>query len=196
MFNLKSMLTMSEQIKNKLWSVVENSNVYSFHENPLPVFFTFLIHYLKCANNTDEILLSKNWLNFITELKEEVDLKSTEDIKRFCESFSNILSEEIGEDNGIFAEIVEFFIDKYTELVEDNTNSQIMTNELMDFIYWYAVGPEAATTELAIFNPFAGLGAFGTRHSDALNSQLQHEIDDSTNANIQESKATFKEFAN
>lgn len=194
-FNLKSMLTMSEQIKNKLWSVVENSNVYSFQENPLPIFLTFVIHYLKCANNTIEIFSSENWLNFLTALKEEVELKSTEDSKRFCESFSNILSEEIGEDNTILANLVEFFVDKYTEQEKENSYSLIMTSNLLDFIYWYAVGYEATTTELAIFNPFAGLGAFGTRHSDALNSQLQHVIDDSENADIQESKATFKECA-
>ena len=189
------MLIMSEQIKNKLWSVVENSNVYSFQENPLPIIWSFVIHYLKCANDAVGIFSSGNWLNFLTALKEEVELKTTEDSKRFCESFSNILSEEIGEDNGTFAEIVEFFIDKYTELVGDNTNSPIMTNELLDFIYWYAVGHEAATTELAIFNPFAGLGDFGIRHAEGLNLQLQYEIDDSKNENIHESKATFKEYA-
>lgn len=186
---------MSEQIKNKLWNVVENSNVYSFQENPLPVFFTFLIHYLRCANNTDEIFLSKNWLNFITELKEEVESKSTEDSKRFCESFSHLLSEEVGEDNERLAGLVEFFVNKYTELKKDNANSPIMTDKLLDFIYWYAVGYEATTTELAIFNPFANLGAFGTRHVEGLNVQLQYTIDDSDTTDVQESKATFKEYA-
>ena len=156
---------MTGQIENKLWSVVENSNVYSFKENPLPIFWSFVIHYLKCTNDIDEICSSENWLNFLTALKEEVELKSSEDSKRFCKSFSNILSKEIGEDNGTFAEIVEFFIDKYTELVGDNTNNPIMTNELLDFIYWYAIGHDADTRELAIFNPYAGLGTFGTRHA-------------------------------
>lgn len=189
------MLTMSEQIKNKLWSVVENSNVYSFQEDPLPIFWTFLIHYLKCTKNTVEILSSENWLNFITELKEEVDLKSTEDIKCFCESFSHLLSEETSEDNEVLVELVEFFVNKYAELKKDSTNSPIMTNNLLDFIYWYAVGYEAATTELAIFNPFAGLASFGGRHAEGLNRQLEYAINGSEATDVQESKATFKEYS-
>jgi hypothetical protein len=37
---------MSEQIKNKLWNIVENSNVYSFEKKPLAIFKIFMICYL------------------------------------------------------------------------------------------------------------------------------------------------------
>ena len=184
---------MSEQIKNKLWSVVENSSVYSFQENPLPVFYFISTEYLKYAKNKEEIFSSDKWVEFFTSLVSEIKL--TSDCSLFFESFLKILSEEIHEDDGIFAEVVEFFIDKYIELVEDNTNSPILTSRLLDFVYWYAVGYLATTTELAIYNPFAGLGSFGTRHVGALNSQLQHDIDNPFDTDIQDSKDLYKECA-
>jgi hypothetical protein len=188
---------MSEQIKNKLWSVVEKSNVYSFLENPLPIFYVFLMHYLKCAKNSAEILLSENWLSLITEIKKEVELKSTEDSKRFCESLSTILVEEIGENNDSLVELVESFIEKYTDLIEDESGRPVPTKSLMSFIYWYAVGYEAATTELAVFNPFAGLCPFGREHAENLNLQLQDEVNrlDDSIEKIQETKEMFKEYA-
>lgn len=164
---------MSEQIKNKLWNLVDNSNVYSFKENPLDIFSAFAYYYISFSINAIENDSLQNVYNLLEELSAKTN--ENEEIQKFIQEIVTVLSDEVGNNAELLAEIVDFFADKYSSFEKKDF---VLSDNLVDFIYWYAAGEDPWCYEMAIYNPFAGLSNFGIQHIIALKEQLQSEIID------------------
>lgn len=180
------MLAMSEQIKNNLWSLVENSNVYSFKENPFPIFHEILSYYIYDfiidGKSYDEIEQNnREYFNRCLDIFERTKSKCgelTEDVSLLLENFSSMLINAVGKDQKLLAEIMEFFVEKYI-LAEKNSNLwPILSDELEELIYWCAAGEDAINEEMAIFNPFAGVSSFAKKHIDNLERRVNEAIED------------------
>lgn len=168
---------MREEVKsvaNNLWSIVDNSDVYSFEKKPLVVFRMFVSIYLQLSQHED---LPAIWLNYLRELLDYTNQDFEEEASsELFDQFIEALHTEVHEVN-VLSEIVDFFIDKYITISTSNTDIPVISNELINFIYWYATGVEACTTELAIYNPYAGYGALVKEHNLQLKSQLENSIE-------------------
>ena len=179
------MLVMSKQIKNKLWSLVENTKKYSFHENPFPIFHEILSFYIYDfiidGKSYDEIKLSNGeYLSKCLDIFERTKSQYgdlTEEVSLFLENFSSELDKCVGKDQKLLAEIMEFFVEKYI-LAEKNSNLwPILSDGLEGLIYWCAAGEEANIEEMAIFNPFAGISSFCKKHIECLEIRVNEAIE-------------------
>ena len=158
----------------------------------------FLWFYIKSTKNSIDLGRSHKWLEFVVDLKDESAKGVSKECEEFFKSFEEILIAEIGDNNNLLAEIIDFFIEKYIKLQNDDAQTLILTEELEDFIYWFAAGHEACTVELAIYNPFAGTCSFGKRHACGLNFQLKDELQRhnlESLLDLEESKKMYKESA-
>lgn len=166
---------MSEQIKNNLWSLVENSNVYSFEKNPLPVFHIFASYYVDLSLDKFEHDLPQKWVKLLELLKSITEPEFEGESIGFFREFESTLS-KIGNNKAQLAEIVDFFSKKYLGIISTTDYRPILSQDLENLIYWYATGYEACTTELAIYNPFAQSCSFGKEHARGLNYQLNCDL--------------------
>ena len=124
---------MSEQIKNNLWSLVENSNVYSFEKNPLPVFAILSLRTYSALSDTDKSLIMNNedWKDFISMgicncglMNENA---SEEEETSFYETFLNRIISEVNSDIELLSEIIDFFAEKYFSIISKCKNIPMMS---------------------------------------------------------------------
>ena len=155
----------------KLWDIVDNNYFYSFKKEPLPVFQVLVKYYL--SHHMPELELPKDWRKILNELEHDSHNAIDVSYKEMFDKFDDILLTEVGEDEYLLSLITDFFVEKYAELHKEEGGEYIMPKELVNFIYWYAVGTEACTNELAIYNPYATLCSFGSEHAEQLNTQLR-----------------------
>lgn len=188
---------MSEQIKNKLWNIVENSNVYSFEKKPLAIFKIFMICYLnlmvakdKPKNADDYVKLlhaqlqnNKQWKDFLFELLKESENDLDEDTIKFLDVFEDTLCDEIGDNVLLLKDIVDFFTEKYISLHSNKYVTPSLSEDLIDFIYWYvAEYDDRWVDELALYIPYAGMSPFGKKHIEEIKSQIEmYSIDSCSN---------------
>lgn len=162
---------MSEQIKNKLWSVVENSNGYSFENNPLPIFHMFGLFAYNFYKNGNE----GKWGSLFNEFMESFDFYKENG--ELFDTFRNQIVTVLQKDKEQFEEIVDFFTEKYLMQHSKFKSLPIMTDELLDFVYWYAIGEEGDTLDAPIYNPYAGLTSIGSKHAKTINIQFEHDLE-------------------
>lgn len=177
------MLIMSETIKNNLWSIVENSKYYSFGENPFPIFHEILSFYIFDfiidGKSYEEIEQNnREYFNRCLDIFERTKSKCgelTEELSMLLENFSSELVKCVGKDQKLLAEIVDFFAEKYEVLYDNKSIIPYLSEDLADFIYWYAVEQDRETwvEDLALYNPYAGISLFGKKHIDTLESQIE-----------------------
>ncbi|MBR4118908.1 MAG: HAMP domain-containing histidine kinase [Bacteroidales bacterium] len=188
---------MSEQIKNNLWSIVENSKYYSFGENPFPIFHEILSFYIFDfiidGKSLDEIeQTNKEYFSKCLDLHKKTRLKcedTTDEISLLLDNFSKELVNGVGKDQKLLAEIMEFFVEKYV-LVEKNSNlCPILSDELESLIYWCAAGEDADIEGMAIFNPFAGVSSFCKKHIDMLENRVDEAIEGGECSTLEEIRA-------
>lgn len=190
MSNLKSMLIMSEQVKNKLWNMVVNSNVYSFDKKPLPIFSLFMLYYFMVVkggikNEIDyELLLAhlqnnKQWKDFMFELLNESESDLDEDTIQFIGVFKETLQDEIGDNVLLLKDVVDFFTEKYIALRSNKYVTPSLSEDLIDFIYWYVASyGDLWVNELALYTPYAGISPFGKKHIEEIKSQIEISCSD------------------
>lgn len=192
---------MSEQIKNNLWSLVENSNVYSFEKNPLPVFAILSLRTYSALSDTDKSLIMNNedWKDFISMGIRNCGLmneNASEEETSFYETFLNIIISEVNSDIELLSEIIDFFAEKYFSIISKCKNIPMMSEELSNLMYWFALGEECLTNDTAIYNPYAGYAQFGKEHNKGLKLQLGYSLDDEKDPEKrEETKDWYKEGA-
>lgn len=184
---------MSEQIKNSLWSLVENSNVYSFEKNPLPVFYLFTQYYLSISTDKTINDYPEQWKNVFEELKNSFD-EVNDETKDFFRKFSWKLY-DINRNESLLADVVNYFAEKFFMLKVNSCANIVLTQKLESFIYWYAAGTEACTTELAIYNPYAQFATWGKMHANGLGLQLRDSLYWDTMNERHKSISLFKEHS-
>lgn len=182
-----------KNVATKLWETINSTYTYSFKKEPLPV-FQMLVDYYMSYHIFDEEL-PKKWKDTLNELKQHTHICINNTSSGIFKKIKEILDSEINQDETLLSEIVEFFVEKYSELNVNEGGEYILPKELVNFIYWYAVGTEACTTELAIYNPFAGLSAYGVEHINGLNCQLKNDIIYTDNLDeIAKCKETYRKY--
>lgn len=167
---------MSEQIKNKLWNLVENCNDYSFKDNPLPIFVMFFKYNNQLTGNVDSFLRelydNPKWKEFLIELLEEVK-KDFPNIVLF-DSIKEILVNDIADNKKLLVEVVDFFTEKYISLLDPNNIVLKFSQDLKDFLYWSGAEVDDEWADnLALYNPFAGTSSFGNKHIDIIRSMIE-----------------------
>ena len=166
---------MMKQISEKLWNVISNSSVYSFYENPLPLYNAILLMYLFKGEKRKIDILSKDWVDTIISLVEGKDLSTLpQDI---LDVLCQLANEGILTDRSKAVKIVEFLSEKYYSHIIKDMDNPILSDNLQEFIYWLSTGIDSATTDLGLFNPYAGIGSFGVRHLKGLSQQLSYDIE-------------------
>lgn len=181
-----------DYVANKLWSIVNDSYTYSFKKEPLPAFQVLVDYYT--SNHAFDEELPKKWKDTLDELKNNTHNCITNTARELFKKFREVLDEEIKHDEILLANVVDFFVEKYAELHPNEGGEYILSKELVNFIYWSAVGGDGCTTELALYNPFTGLGTFAKHHAESLREQLYGEIEDAENDNdINSLKESYNE---
>lgn len=163
-----------DYVATKLWSTIGSAYPYSFKKEPLPVFQLLADYYV--SNHFFEAEIPVKWKSTLNELKQITQSCIDNTAKGLFESFKETLS-LVNHDEILLAKVVDFFVDKYAELHIDEGGEYILPKTLIDFIYWTAVGCDGCTTELALYNPFAGLASYGKIHTEMLRFQLNDEIE-------------------
>lgn len=158
---------MSTRLAEDLYSVLNSSLVYSFKKEPLPVFNILADKYLSVRGikSTD---LPSNWSGVLSDLWsastdcEEVHYKVFENFKE------KLNQAHISEPQAI-GELVDFFADKYASLHKEDGGENIISKELLKFIYALALEiHDGCPTDLALLMPLTGLCAFGAMHGQYL----------------------------
>lgn len=165
-----------------LWNIVDNSEVYSFKKSPLVIFRLFVAAYFRLSQ-LEVLNLSKEWFKILTELLDETE----KDFDKVCLEnlrikFDEILDSEVS-DVKTLVEIVDFFAEKYIALCDNKSVTPSLSEDLVDFIYWYAIeNTDAWVDGLAIYNPYAGISPFGKKHIEEIKSQIEmYSVDSSYN---------------
>lgn len=164
-----------ENIASNLWNIVSDSYTYSFKKEPLPVFRMLVDYYV--SNHSFESEIPDKWKETLDELRQMTQSCIDNTAKGLFDSFKDVLS-LVKSDEILLAKIVDFFVDKYREFHAGEGGEYVIPESLINFIYWTAVGSDGCTTELALYNPFAGLASYGKTHAENLCSQLAYEIKD------------------
>lgn len=167
------------KVTSKLWNIVNESYTYSFKKEPLPAFQVLVDYYT--SNHAFDEELPKKWKDTLDELKNNTHNCITNTARELFKKFREVLDEEIKHDEILLANVVDFFVEKYAELHPNEGGEYILSKELVNFIYWSAVGGDGCTTDLALYNPFTGLGTFAKHHAESLREQLYGEIEDAEN---------------
>lgn len=186
---------MSEQIKNNLWSLVENCNDYSFKDDPLPIFGMFFKYNNWLTGNIKsflgELLDNPEWEEFLLELLEEV--KKDFPNMDLHNSIKEILENEIADNKKLLTEVVDFFTDKYISLMAPNNIVLKFSQDLKDFLYWSGVEVgDDWVQNLALYNPFAGTSPFGNTHIDEINSMIE-EVETGDYYTVEEKESYINE---
>lgn len=164
-----------DDIANRLWDIINSTYTYSFKKEPLPVFQVLVGYYREHHKFKDTI--PEKWTKTLDELEQNTHNCIKNTAKEMFAKFRQALETKVDQDEKLLSNVVNFFAEKYSEFNTNEGGEYILPTELVDFIYWYAVGTEACTTELAIYNPFAGIAAYGEHHVQSLNSQLNDRIE-------------------
>ena len=152
-----------------LWNITNSSHTYSFKKDPLPVFQILVDYYKSIHNFNTEI--PENWIDTLDELETITHKCINTTSNKLFEKFKDALHEYVGSDEELLANVVDFFVYKYGENNLNDGGELILSDILIDFIYWYAVGVEACTSGLALYNPFANIASFGVKHINHINIQ-------------------------
>ena len=162
-----------DYVATKLWGIISTAYPYSFKKEPLPVFQLLVDCYV--SNHTFETEIPAKWKSTLNELRQVTQSCIDNTAKSLFKSFKETLS-LVNQDEILLAKVVDFFVDKYAELHIDEGGEYILPETLINFIYWTAVGCDGCTTELALYNPFAGLASYGKIHTEMLRYQLNSDI--------------------
>lgn len=167
---------MSEQIKNRLWNLVENCNEYSFKENPLPIFGMFFVYNNQIKTDAEsflrELYENSEWKEFLLELLNEVNKEFPS--KDLYNSIIEILRNDIADNKKLLVEVVDFFTEKYISLLAPNNIELKFSHDFKDFLYWSGVEIDDNWVDnLALYNPFAGTSSFGNIHIDIIRSMIE-----------------------
>lgn len=183
-----------DYVANKLWTIIDTAYPYSFKKEPLPVFQLLVDYYI--SNHTFETEIPAKWKMTLDELRNITQSCIDNTAKSLFKSFKETLS-LVNLDEKLLAKIVDFFVEKYAELHRSEGGEFVLPEDLANFVYWIAVGVEGCTTELALYNPFAGLGTYGKTHAEKLRYQLNYQVEDAKDdlEEVESALETFKEHS-
>lgn len=141
------------EIANILWKVV-NSGTYSFYDEPLPVFYLL-----------SKDRLAEDYSYAALELERELEEKSLECIannKDVFDAFEAALTIINIETEGLLKSLVEYFVEKYAEKYSLDTD--LMSSGVVELAYQLLQGCCGDLENIAIYNPFSGIGSYAIRH--------------------------------
>lgn len=142
-----------DEIANILWKLV-NSGTYSFYDEPLPVFYLL-----------SKDRLAKDYSYAARELERELKEKSAECIannKAVFDKLEEALTIIDLEIEGILEHLVEYFVAKYAERYSLDTD--LMSSSVVELAYQLLQGCCGDLENIAIYNPFSGIGSYAVRH--------------------------------
>ena len=158
---------MSTCFAEDLYSVLNSSVVYSFKKEPLPVFNILAEKYLSVRGikSTD---LPSNWFKVLSDLwSASTDCEDTH--YKLFESFKAKLNQAHISEPQVIGELVDFFADKYAALHKEDGGENIISKELLRFVYALALDRHSGcAVELSPLMPLTGLCAFGALHGQYL----------------------------
>ena len=177
---------MSARLAEDLYSVLNSSLVYSFKKEPLPVFNILAEKYISVRGikSTD---LPSNWSGVLSDLwSASTDCEDT--LYKVFDSFKAKLDQAHISEPHVIGELVDFFADKYAALHKEDGGENIISKELLNFVYVFALeNHEGCPNDMALLMPLSGLCAFGAMHCQYLIEDIEaypEYYEDKTNITI------------
>ena len=177
---------MSARLAEDLYSVLNSSLVYSFKKEPLPVFNILAEKYISVRGikSTD---LPSNWSGVLSDLwSASTDCEDTH--YKVFDSFQAKLDQAHISEPPVIGELVDFFADKYAALHKEDGGENIISKELLNFVYVFALeNHEGCPNDMALLMPLSGLCAFGAMHCQYLIEDIEaypEYYEDKTNITI------------
>ena len=168
---------MSTCFAEDLYSVLNSSVVYSFKKEPLPVFNILAEKYLS-VRGIKRSDLPSNWSGVLLDLSSASTDCEDAHYKMF-DSFKAKLNQANISDPKVIGELVDFLADKYAALHKEDGGENIISKELLTFVYALALeNHDSCATDLALLMPLTGLCAFGNVHGQFLCEQYEFDYED------------------
>lgn len=177
---------MDTRLAEDLYSVLNSSLVYSFKKEPLPVFNILAEKYLS-VRGIESTDLPSNWSGVLSDLwSASTDCKDAH--YKMFDSFKAKLNQANISDSQVIGELVDFFADKYAALHKEDGGENIISKELLRFVYALALENHGrCPADLAPVMPLTGLCAFGAVHGQYLIEDIEacpESYEDKTNISI------------
>lgn len=167
---------MDTRLAEDLYSVLNSSLVYSFKKEPLPVFNILAEKYLS-VRGIKRSDLPSNWSGVLSDLwSASADCQCAH--YKVFESFKAKLNQAHISEPQAIGELVDFFADKYASLHKEDGGENIISKELLKFVYALAlVNQDGWSKQLSFCMPFVGLCAFGALHGKYLIKEIAETED-------------------